>query len=78
MIAAYENSIARIWDLKENNYVEVVMPGSCGGAMDVNHHANLVALGCQNGATALVGTSPNPKLLHVFQSFKGAVIFVLT
>ncbi|KAI3422398.1 hypothetical protein GPALN_012916 [Globodera pallida] len=68
LLAAYENSVARIWDLKEANSVEISLPGQCSGTVDANFGANLAAIGCQNGLTALISTAQNPRLLHTFQT----------
>uniref|UniRef100_A0A914HGX6 Uncharacterized protein n=1 Tax=Globodera rostochiensis TaxID=31243 RepID=A0A914HGX6_GLORO len=67
LLAAYENSVARIWDLKEANSVEISLPGQCSGTVDANFGANLAAIGCQNGLTALISIAQNSRLLHIFQ-----------
>ncbi|KAL3112966.1 hypothetical protein niasHT_013431 [Heterodera trifolii] len=69
LLAAYENSVARIWDLKEANPVEISLPGPSSGAIDANFGANLAAIGCKNGFTALINTTQkNARHLHTFQT----------
>lgn len=73
-MAGYENSVARMWNLKDaQSTAEIALPGPCSGAIHINREANLIALGCQNGFAALINTAQNPKLLHSFRSSKEQV-----
>ena len=74
LVAAYEDSTLRLWDLKEARATELRLPGKCTGAMDLHAKTGTAAIGFSNGTTALVGTGSafqnQLKLLHLFVSPK--------
>jgi hypothetical protein len=52
ILAAYEDGIAKLWDLKETSSgIEIKLPGQCTSAMDLNAKAALAAIGRHYTAT---------------------------
>lgn len=71
LMAVYEDAIVRFWDLKEavNVSAPIKLKSSCLqlAALDIHPTQNLAAIGCSDGAIAIINTN-SYKLMETFEN----------